>query len=97
MQSDSPKRRMYIETKTVKILNEQPEFKTVSKPDPLAPNLYLYTKGGYEEMKNEFEQVKYGMIRFEQAIRVSSTIISQKDVNKLGAIIKKRCNEENNL
>merc|ERR1740139_1164614 len=48
-------------------------------------------------MKNEFEQVKYGMIRFEQAIRVSSTIISQKDVNKLGAIIKKRCNEENNL
>merc|ERR1711957_422244 len=39
-------------------------------------------------MKNEFEQVKYGMIRFEQAIRVSSTIISQKDVNKLGAIIK---------
>ena len=97
MQSDSAKRRMYIETKTVKVLNEQPDFKTVSKPDTLDPNLYLYTKGGYDTMKNEFEHVKFGMIRFEQAIRVSSTIISQNDVNKLGAIIKKRCNEDNNL
>lgn len=92
MSPDSPRRRMYVETKEVQIINEEPDLKVISKPDN--PNLYCYTQGSYTQMKDEFNLIRYGSIKMDQAIRIASTIVNSGDINKLGAIIQKNCNED---